>query len=79
MASIHSSGDQSSLGARPAKKPLRVCPQSWLPRGVTRAALVRSLAPLLELPVEIVVPLHGSPITDNAHGVLTNALADALV
>jgi len=32
-------------------KPLRVCPKSWLPRGVERAELASSLQPLLDLPV----------------------------
>jgi glyoxylase-like metal-dependent hydrolase (beta-lactamase superfamily II) len=59
------------------RRPLRVCPQSWLPRSITRAALAASLAPLLELPVDLVVPLHGDPVTTDAHDVLADALAEA--
>lgn len=59
------------------RKPLRVCPQSWLPRGVTRAALAASLTPLLDLPVETVVPAHGAPLADGARQALATALAEA--
>ena len=59
------------------RKPLRVCPQSWLPRGVPRKKLASSLASLAELPVELVVPAHGDPIRENAHAVLEKAIADA--
>jgi len=59
------------------RKPLRVCPQSWFPRGLDRAAVARSLRPLTKLPVELVVPLHGEPIREDAAAVLAGALADA--
>ena len=65
------SGDVLLGGVR---KPLRVCPASWLPRGTTRTAVAAALAPLRELPVELVVPLHGNPITENAAAVLAAAL-----
>jgi glyoxylase-like metal-dependent hydrolase (beta-lactamase superfamily II) len=68
------SGDVLLGGVR---KPYRVCPPSWLPDGVTRADVARSLAPLLALPVELLVPLHGPPVTADAHAVLTAALAEA--
>jgi glyoxylase-like metal-dependent hydrolase (beta-lactamase superfamily II) len=38
---------------------------SWLPQGVTREQVVQGLRPLLELPVEVVLPTHGAP-TDRA-------------
>jgi hypothetical protein len=38
---------------------------SWLAEGVTRAQVVEGLRPLLELPVEHVLPTHGEP-TDRA-------------
>ena len=60
------------------RKPLRVCPQSWLPGDVARKELAASLRPLLELPVELVVPAHGEPIRDNARTILEQALADAV-
>jgi glyoxylase-like metal-dependent hydrolase (beta-lactamase superfamily II) len=37
----------------------------WLPEGVTRDQVLEALQPLLELPVEIVLPTHGAP-TDRA-------------
>lgn len=33
----------------------------WLPAGVTREEIKQELRPLLELPVELVLPAHGSP------------------
>jgi glyoxylase-like metal-dependent hydrolase (beta-lactamase superfamily II) len=38
---------------------------SWLAEGVTRSQVVAGLRPLLELPVELVLPTHGPP-TDRA-------------
>lgn len=43
---------------------LEVVP-GWLPPGVTREEMVERLRPLLELPVELVLPAHGEP-TDRA-------------
>jgi glyoxylase-like metal-dependent hydrolase (beta-lactamase superfamily II) len=40
-------------------------PDGWLPDGVTREQMVEKLRPLLELPVELVLPTHGKP-TDRA-------------
>lgn len=57
------------------REPLRMCPASWLPRGVGRAALARSLASLLYLPVEAVIVSHGEPVTTDAHAALEAALA----
>jgi hypothetical protein len=37
----------------------------WLPAGVTREQMLATLRPLLELPVELVLPTHGAP-TDRA-------------
>lgn len=39
--------------------------ESWLPEGVTREQVVEGLRPLLERPVEHVLPTHGPP-TDRA-------------
>ena len=44
----------------------------WLPAGVTRAAMVERLRPLLQLPVELVLPAHGEPAGRDA---LERALA----
>ena len=38
---------------------------TWLPEGVTREQVLEVLRPLLELPVELVLPTHGPP-TDRA-------------
>ena len=69
------SGDVLLGGTR---KPYRVCPQSWLPKGVSRAGVAAALAPLLDLPVSLLVPTHGSPVTDGAAEVLEAALAEAM-
>ena len=37
----------------------------WIPEGQTREQVLERLRPLLELPVEIVLPTHGAP-TDRA-------------
>jgi glyoxylase-like metal-dependent hydrolase (beta-lactamase superfamily II) len=39
--------------------------ESWLPDGVSREQVVEGLRPLLERPIEIVLPTHGAP-TDRA-------------
>lgn len=39
--------------------------ESWLPEGVTREQVVEGLRPLLERPIEHVLPTHGPP-TDRA-------------
>ena len=44
----------------------------WLREGVTREEVAAGLRPLLDLPVELVLPTHGSP-TDR--GALERALA----
>jgi glyoxylase-like metal-dependent hydrolase (beta-lactamase superfamily II) len=40
-------------------------PADWQPEGVTREQAIETLRPLLELPVERVLPTHGAP-TDRA-------------
>jgi glyoxylase-like metal-dependent hydrolase (beta-lactamase superfamily II) len=50
---------------------LEVVP-GWLPAGVTHEAMVERLRPLLELPVELVLPAHGAPTDRDA---LQRALA----
>ena len=68
------SGDVLLGGVR---KPYRVCPPSWLPKDVRRADVAAALAPLLDLPVSLLVPTHGPPVTEGAAGVLEAALAEA--
>jgi len=62
------------LGGR--RKPLRICPQSWLEHGETRTRVARSLRPLAALPVELVLPAHGEPVRENALQALERAFAD---
>jgi hypothetical protein len=52
----------------------RVQPDSWLEEGMTHEGLRDRLRPLLELPVEMLLPTHGDPILENAHEVLETAL-----
>jgi signal transduction histidine kinase len=44
---------------------LRLCPDSWLPDDVTPRQFREGLRPLLDLPIELVLPAHGEP-TDRA-------------
>jgi glyoxylase-like metal-dependent hydrolase (beta-lactamase superfamily II) len=53
----------------------RLCPDSWLPRGLTSSELAKSLEPLLDLPVELLLVSHGRPILDGAHAALARALS----
>ena len=53
---------------------VRVCPDSWLPEGVTPAAFRESLHPLLELPIERVLVSHGTPVLASGHAALARAL-----
>jgi glyoxylase-like metal-dependent hydrolase (beta-lactamase superfamily II) len=68
------SGDVLLGGVR---KPYRICPEGWLPKGVRRSDLARALAPLRKLPVSLLVPTHGPPVTAGAKEALEAALADA--
>ena len=52
----------------------RVQPDSWLAEGLTHDELRERLRPLLELPVEMLLPTHGDPILEHAHEVLETAL-----
>jgi glyoxylase-like metal-dependent hydrolase (beta-lactamase superfamily II) len=36
-------------------------PREWLRESVTREQVVEGLRPLLDLPVEVVLPAHGAP------------------
>ena len=54
---------------------LRLCPESWLPAGVTHDRLRATLKPLLDLPVERVLVSHGDPVTIDTQARLAEALA----
>jgi glyoxylase-like metal-dependent hydrolase (beta-lactamase superfamily II) len=53
--------------------PLRLCPESWLGES-THAELKEALWPLRELPVELVLPSHGSPVTTNGRAAFARLL-----
>jgi hypothetical protein len=49
-------------------------PVTWLPKGATVADVAKRLAPLLELPVELVLVTHGEPVRENGGEELRRAL-----
>jgi hypothetical protein len=53
---------------------IRVQPDAWLFEGQTREGLRDSLRPLLELPVEAVLPTHGNPVVEGGRNALAGAL-----
>ena len=53
----------------------RLQPDSWLEEGLTAAGRRERLRPLLGLPVELLLPTHGDPVTGDARGVLARALS----
>jgi hypothetical protein len=59
---------------------VRLCPESWLrylPGGVDLAALREAMAPLLELPVEMVLVSHGEPVLRDGAAKVAAALRGA--
>ena len=52
----------------------RVQPDSWLSEGVTHDQLRAHLRPLVELPVELLLPTHGNPVVADAHATLEQAI-----
>jgi hypothetical protein len=59
---------------------VRLCPPSWLrylPSGMTIDELRAALAPLRELPVEMVLVSHGAPVLRNGARAIERALARA--
>jgi hypothetical protein len=53
---------------------IRLEPESWMPAGTTASDAAAGLRHLLELPVELLLPTHGDPVVDDAHGKLRQAL-----
>ena len=53
---------------------VRIQPDAWLFEGQTREGLRDSLRPLLELPIEAVLPAHGDPVLEDGRGALRAAL-----
>jgi glyoxylase-like metal-dependent hydrolase (beta-lactamase superfamily II) len=52
---------------------LRITPWAASPEGLEKTRL--ALLPLLDLPVEVVLPAHGDPVLADAHEALARALA----
>lgn len=63
-------------GAKPhaTSEPLRLCPEGWL-EGGTLKQLVRSLLPLLDLPLERILVSHGDPVLAGGKDVLRALIA----
>jgi hypothetical protein len=53
----------------------RLCPQRWLGDGRSYADVREAFAPMLELPIELLLLTHGEAIADDARGTLERALA----
>lgn len=54
---------------------LHTCPAWWLPGSTSLEALRASLRPALDLPIELVLPSHGSPVLSGAREELTRVAA----
>lgn len=54
---------------------VRLCPESWLGKGGSHAALKNALRPLLDLPVERVLVSHGRPVLEQGRAALARELA----
>ena len=52
----------------------RVQPDSWLAEELTHETLRERLRPVLELPVELLLPTHGDPVAEDAAGALRAAI-----
>jgi len=63
-------------GAKPnaTSEPLRLAPESWLD-GATTKQLVKSLLPLLDLPLERILVSHGDPVLQGGKDVLQALIA----
>ncbi len=49
---------------------LHTCPAGWLPESTDLADLRQSLHPVLDLPVELILPSHGAPVLAGARRAL---------
>ncbi len=63
-------------GAKPhaTSEPLRLAPENWL-EGATTKQLVKSLLPVLDLPVERILVSHGDPVLQGGKDVLKALIA----
>jgi len=64
------------IGAGPGA--VSLCPESWLGDvRVDRAGLAGLLEPLLELPLQYLLPSHGDPVSSGALAALSRAIEEA--
>jgi glyoxylase-like metal-dependent hydrolase (beta-lactamase superfamily II) len=56
---------------------VRLCPDSWLPDDLRGEPIRHALRPLLELPIERVLPAHGEPVLAGGREALARALGHA--
>jgi glyoxylase-like metal-dependent hydrolase (beta-lactamase superfamily II) len=57
-----------------AEHGLSILPEGWLEGAATPDEVREGLRPLLDLPVELVLPTHGDPVVRDAHAALAAAL-----
>ena len=53
---------------------VRICPDSWLPKGTSGKDVAKSLRSLLDQEVDLLLLTHGGPVKDDARGQLERAL-----
>jgi glyoxylase-like metal-dependent hydrolase (beta-lactamase superfamily II) len=53
---------------------LRLCPESWTPKGGGHEQVRENLRPLLDLPIERVLVSHGTPVLENGGAALERLL-----
>ena len=68
--------EQRYSGAKPhaTSEPLRLCPENWL-EGATTKQLIKSLLPILDLPLERILVSHGDPVLQGGKEVLRALIA----
>ena len=54
---------------------VRMCPEAWLPGKTKHTDLAKSLAPLLDLPIERILVSHGEPVLESGRAALAAALS----
>jgi hypothetical protein len=64
--------DQRALVAGDSLPNAGQVPDAWL--DVPREHYAKALRPLLDLPIELLLPTHGDPVVDDAHAHLARAL-----
>jgi glyoxylase-like metal-dependent hydrolase (beta-lactamase superfamily II) len=65
------------LGDGEKGKGLHTCPTGWLPQSTSLPDLRSALRPILDLPVEVVLPSHGAPVLSGAKEELVKVAGDS--